>query len=282
MRVGSFCLIVSAFWALSAYGQGSPASDVRLGTAGSFAVLAGSAVTNTGLTDVDGNLGVWPGTSITGFTGFGAGGPGILTGGAFYIGPGPGVADTAESDLTTAYNFAAGEACGSGGNLTGQNLAGLTLTPGVYCFTSSSLLTNLSGVLTLNDQGNPNAVFVFQIATTLTTGTDSAVDFINGVGGGDTGANVFWQIGSSATLGTGSAFAGNILALTSITLNTGASIGCGSALAGNGAVTMDDNNVSIGCESTTPEPGTAALLGLGLLLGLIVYGFLSSRIVPKA
>src|ERR1019366_4851912 len=149
--------------------------------------------------------------------------------------------------------------------------------PGVYCYTSSA---ELSGTLTLNDQGNPNAVFVFQIAPTLTTASNSAVDFINNVGDGDTGANVFWQIGSSATLGTGTAFAGNILAHTSITLNTGASIGCGSALAGIGAVTLDDNAVSISCESASiPEPGTATLLGTGLLLGLIVYGLFSWRTV---
>ena len=273
MRVRGFCLIVFPFWALSAYAG----SVVSLGTAGTFAVLAGSTVTNTGLTDVDGNIGLWPGTSITGFTGFGAGGPGTLTGGAFYTGPGPGVAETAESDLTTAYNFAAGEACGT--SLTGQDLGSVgPLQPSVYCFSSSAGLT---GTLLLNDEGNPNAVFVFQIATSLTTATGSAVDFENINGGGDTGANVFWQIGSSATLGTDTAFAGNMLALTSITLDTGATIGCGSALAQNGAVTMDDNYVSISCESTatttTPEPGTAALLGLGLLLGLIVYGLFSCR-----
>ena len=272
MKVSSLCLIVVPFCVLSAYAA-SIASPVNLGTADTFAVLAGSTVTNTGLTDINGNVGVWPGTAITGFTGFGAGGPGTVTGGAFYVGPGPGVAETAESDLTSAYNFAAGEACGSGGNLTGLDLGGLTLTPGVYCYTSSAQLT---GTLTLNDQGNENAVFVFQIGSALTTGSGAAVDFINS--GGGAGADVFWQIGSSATLGTGTAFAGNILALSSITLDTGASIDCGSALASNGAVTLDDNTVSAGCEATTttttttPEPGTATLLGIGLLLSLIAYG----------
>jgi len=218
-------------------------------------------VTNTGPTTVHGSLGVSPGSAVTGFP------PGTVSGGAIHAADA--VAAQAQSDLTTAYNFAAGESCGT--NLTGQNLGGLTLTSGVYCFTSSAQLT---GTLTLNAQGNPNAVFIFQIGSTLTTASSSSVVFING-GQGD---SVFWQVGSSATLGTTTDFAGNILALTSITLDTGANIHCGRALARNAAVTMDTNMVSIdtaGCESTTstptPEPGTTALLSVGLLLGLIVY-----------
>jgi hypothetical protein len=136
---------------------------------------------------------------------------------------------------------------------------------GVYCFSSTAQLT---GTLTLNALGDPNAVFLFQIVSMLTTASTSSVVFTNG-GQGD---SVFWQIGSSAILGTGTAFAGNILALTSITLDTGAHIECGRALARNGAVTLDTNNVSIdteGCETTTgggsvPEPSTASLL---LLIG---------------
>jgi hypothetical protein len=231
------------------------AINVDLGTADSFAVLAGSSVTNTGSTTIHGNLGVWPGAVVTGFP------PGNVSGGTTHANDG--VAMQAQSDLTTAYNFAAGESCGN--SLTGTDLGGLTLTPGVYCFSSSAQLT---GALTLNAQGNPNAVFVFQIGSTLTTATASSVVFING-GQGD---SVFWQVGSSATLGTSTAFAGNILALTSITLNTTASIQCGRALARNGAVTLDDNLVSIdteGCETSTtggtvPEPSTASLL---LLIG---------------
>jgi len=130
----------------------------------------------------------------------------------------------------------------------------------------------LTGTLTLDAQGDPNAIFLFQIGSTLTTASSSSVVFVNG-GQGD---SVFWQVGSSATLGTTTAFTGNILALSSITLNTGANILCGRALARNGAVTMDTNEVSIdtaGCETTSggavPEPGTAALLGAGLLVGLI-------------
>jgi Ice-binding-like len=268
MRWGSICLVGVSFWALSAY---AGAINVDLGTADPFAVLGGSAVTNTGATIVNGDLGVWPGTAITGFP------PGMVTGGTIHASDA--VAKQAQLDLITAYNFAAGEACGN--VLTGQDLGGLTLTSGVYCFASSAQLT---GKLTLNAQGNSNAVFVFQIGSTLTTASSSSVVFTNG-GQGD---SVFWQVGSSATLGTTTAFAGNVLALTSITLTTNASIGCGRALARNGAVTMDTNNVSIdtaGCETTTaggggggggggavPEPGTATLLGMGLLLSLIVYG----------
>jgi type VI secretion system secreted protein VgrG len=138
----------------------------------------------------------------------------------------------------------------------------------VYCFASSAQLT---GTLTLNDQGDPNAVFVFQIGSTLTTASSSSVVFTNG----DQTDNVFWQVGSSATLGSATEFAGNILALTSITLDTGANVQCGSALASNGAVTMNTNNVAIsGCETTTgstPEPGTAMLFGTGLFLSLAEF-----------
>ena len=267
MTARSISIAVLSFCALRAYGS---AVNVNLGTAESFAVLAGSTVTNTGATNVYGDLGVWPGTAITGFP------PGIVTGGTIHAGDA--VAMQAQSDLTTAYNFAAGEPCGD--VLTGQNLGGLTLTPGVYCFASSAQLT---GTLRLNALGNPNAVFVFQIGSTLTTASASSVVFTNG-GEGD---SVFWQVGSSATLGTTTDFAGNILALTSITLDTGATINCGRALASNGAVTMDTNVVSIdtgNCEaaggSPVPEPGTATLLSSGsmsLLLGLIVYGYRGIR-----
>ena len=150
-------------------------------------------------------------------------------------------------------------------NLTGLNLGGLTLTPGVYFFSSSAQLT---GTLTLDAQGDPNALFVFQIGSTLTTASNSSVVFING----GQGNNTFWQVGSSATLGTDTAFTGNILALTSITLNTGANINCGRALARNGAVTLDTNIVSIGpCVNgpgpgaAVPEPSTFILLATGVI-----------------
>jgi type VI secretion system secreted protein VgrG len=251
-------------WLVLAVAAGVPALGgaifVNLGTTGdTFAVLGGSTVTNTNTpTIVTGNLGVSPGSAVTGFP------PGIVTGGTIHANDA--TAMQAQNDLTSAYGIAAGETCGT--DLSGQDLGGKTLTSGVYCFTSSAQLT---GTLTLNAQGDPNAVFVFEIGSTLTTGSASAVVFTNG-GQGD---SVFWQVGSSATLGTGTSFAGNILALTSITLNTGASIGCGRALARNGAVTMDDNHVSIdgvGCEaSAVPEPGSSGLVSLGGLLGILVW-----------
>jgi hypothetical protein len=205
-----------------------------LGTAQSFAVLGGSTVTNTGATVVTGDLGVSTGTSITGFP------PGTVTGGTFSNIP---PATSAHMDLMIAYGDAAGAPTTS--NLTGQDLGGLTLMSGVYRFNSSAQLT---GTLTLDAGGDPNAVFIFQIGSTLTTATNSSVKVING--GQDT--NVFWQVGSSATLGTGTGFTGNILALASITLTTGASVS-GRALAINGAVTMDTNNVAATC-STGPCP----------------------------
>ena len=155
-------------------------------------------------------------------------------------------------------------------DLTGQDLGGLTLTPGVYFFSSSAGLT---GTLTLNAEGNPNASFVFQIGSTLTTASASAVHFINGGNGND----VFWQIGSSATLGTTTDFAGTIVAEASITLNHGANIGCGRAIALTAAVTMDTNDVGGSCGvSAVPEPSTWAMMALGFA-GLGFAGYRRAR-----
>jgi outer membrane autotransporter protein len=198
-------------------------------TVDDFGVLAGSTVTNTGPSVISGSVGVSPGTAITGFP------PGIvLPPGTIHAGDA--VAAQAQVELTAAYNSLQG--LPSQFNLTGQNLGGLTLTPAVYTFATSAQLT---GVLTLNGLGNPAAQFVFQIGSTLTTASNSAVLLINGANGN----NVYWAVGSSATLGTNSVFAGNIIALTSITLNTGASITCGRALARNGAVTLDNNVITL-------------------------------------
>jgi hypothetical protein len=227
----------------SAYGQ-----TPDLGSAANFAVLAGSTVTNTGSTVLRGSLGLSPGSAVTGFP------PGIVLapGGTFIS---DAVAIQAQIDLVKGYNAVASRPATS--DLTGQNLGGLTLTPGVYNFASSAQLT---GTLTLNALGNPNSIFIFNIGSTLTTGSASNVMVV----GGGVGSNVYWRVGSSATLGTTTAFVGDILALTSITLNTGANITCGSALARNGAVTLDTNNIAIrnlsACAmaallSPTPSPG---------------------------
>jgi hypothetical protein len=201
-----------------------------LGAAASFAVLGYSTVTNTGNTTVVGDLGVSPGTAITGFP------PGIVTG---TTQAGDTVAANAQAAVGTAITDASGEPCGD--NLTGQDLGGMTLLPGVYCFDSSAGLT---GVLTLNAQGNSHAAWLFQIGSTLTTASASKVVLINGAKPTNH-CNITWQVGSSATLGTATRFLGNILATASITLTTGVT-SKGSMYAHNGAVTMDDNHVT-GC-----------------------------------
>lgn len=203
-----------------------------LGTAASFGVLAGSTVTNTGPTHVVGDVGVSPGAAVTGFP------PGTLTGA---LHAGDAVALQAQQDVTIAYNNAAGQACDQ--NLTGQDLGGLTLTAGVYCFTSSAQLT---GRLTLDGQGNPNSVFIFKIGSTLITASNANVLLINGA----QPCRIFWQVGSSATLGTTTNFSGNILALASITLNTGA-VSNGGLYARTGAVTLDSNQIQ-SCGAATP------------------------------
>jgi len=195
---------------------------VGLGTAADFAVLAGSTVTNTGPTTVNGNLGVSPGTAVTGS-------PGVNG----EIHAADGVAAQAQADLTTAYNDAAGR---TGAIPVSGDLGGRTLTAGVYNAPSG---LGLTGTLTLDGQGDGNAVFIFQAGSTLTTASASQVSLI----GSASPCNVFWQVGSSATLGTGSAFTGTILALTSITMTTGATA-VGRTLARNGAVTLDTNTVT--------------------------------------
>jgi outer membrane autotransporter protein len=212
-----------------------------LGTVATFAVLGGSTVTNTGPTvltgtaALPGNLGVSPGSAITGFFAV-DGGPGILTGPGASIHQNDAVAIQAQINLINAYNNLAARPTSV--NLTGQNLGGLTLVPGTYNFSSAAQLT---GALTLNGLGNPNSVFIFNIGSTLTTASASSILLINGAQGGD----VFWRVGSSATLGTASSFTGDILALTSITLDTSATITCGAAWAHTGAVTLDSNTISL-------------------------------------
>ncbi|MEO6325223.1 MAG: ice-binding family protein, partial [Thermoanaerobaculia bacterium] len=204
------------------------AAQISLGTAQTFGVLALAGVTNTGASTVNGNVGVSAGTAAIGFP------PGIIVGGALHNNDA--VAMQAQADLTTAYNDIVATPCQV--DLTGQNLGGLTLTPGVYCFTSTAQLT---GTLTLDALGNPNALFLFKVGSSLTTASGSAVNVINN--GGTSCRKVFWQIGASATIGTGATFIGDILAQTSITITTGAS-STGRALARTGAVTLDTNSIN--------------------------------------
>jgi uncharacterized protein with beta-barrel porin domain len=212
-----------------------------------FAVLGGQSVTNTGPTTLTGtaalpgNLGVYPGTSFTG-----SGSVTFATGGVPYVGVAP--ANQAENDLFTAYQNLVGRPTSV--NLTtgaSTQLGGLTLVPGVYNVTSAAQLT---GTLKLNGLGNPNSVFIFNIGSALTTATASNISLINGAQGG----NVFWRVGSSATLGTGTLFTGDILALTSITLDTSATITCGAAWAENGSVTLDTNTIKL-CNLTVGTGG---------------------------
>jgi len=175
------------------------------------------------------------------------------------------VAAQAQTDLTTLYNQLATATCTT--NLTGQNLGGMTLTPGVYCFNSSAQLT---GTITLNGLNNPNSIFIFQMGTTLTTASGSSVLLINNA----SSCGVAWQVGSSATLGTGTSLLGNIVALSSITLNTGASVP-GRLLARNGALTLDNNHVTF-CSGGAGLPGLPPPIQLGApAMSLIALGGLA-------
>lgn len=238
-----------------------------LGTAEDFAVLAGSGVTNTDFTVITGDLGTHPTAAVTGFFGSVANdGPGIVNGD---IHQADATALQAKNDLVTQYNALESAPCTS--DLTGQDLGGKTLTPGTYCFDSSAQLT---GTLTLDALGNPDAVFIFQVGSMLTTASASSVVVING---GDP-CGVAWQIGSSATLGSTTSFVGNLIALTSITLNTDANI-IGRALARNGAVTLDDNDISFAtCGASPPPIPTLTTWTMILLLGLLALaGFEALR-----
>jgi Ice-binding-like len=241
-------IVVSAFllglWPMAALAATQP----RLGTATSFAVLAGSTITNTGPTVIHGAIGLHPGTAVTGFP------PGTATS----THKTDAVARQAKTDLVTTYNdLASWRATRS---MTGLDLGGKTLTPGVYTFSSSAQLT---GTLTLSGNG----IFIFQMGSTLTTASNSRVLVTNGA----QGCGVYWKVGSSATLGSGTQFKGTIVALTSITMVTGATILPGRALARNGAVTLDSNLINLptgpcsatGTTSTSSTTGTNGSSGTG-------------------
>jgi type VI secretion system secreted protein VgrG len=253
-----------------AAGLAAPARG--LGSAANFLVLGGSTVTNTGATVIAGELGTAPGTTITGFP------PGIVTeGGTTHMGDA--LALQAQSDATLAYNSSAGQACNV--HLADQELGGKTLTPDVYCFPA---LAKLSGQLVLDAQGNAAAIWIIQIPGGLSTATGSSVVVTNGGGV----CNVFWIVGESATIGAGSSFAGNILALTSVTMATGASLS-GRAMARNGAVTLDSNTISkppcAQAVPPTPVPAPAhvsveyqcaadgrVIVSVGLTAGVLISG----------
>ncbi len=269
------------------------AASILLSDLASFAVLGATTVTNTGSTTlVSGNVGVDAGSSIVpGSTGFTFAGP---SAGTSIVG---GVAGLAQTQLDTALGLLGGLA--TSGSVLGGVLDGLTLNQGVYGVSAAAgnggFNLSTGGVLTLDAQGSSNPFWVFQMSSSLNTGSGSVVQFINQ--GANFNPGLYWDVGSSAVLGTSTSFQGNILAVTSISLNTSATIGCGSALAANGAVTMDTNTISTGCNGSlsviasggtggtpivigpdqtpvpTPEPSTLLLLGTAVAGVLGKAGF---------
>jgi Ice-binding-like/Calx-beta domain len=228
----SLLMIAAIFFAASSrptFAQTVP----PLGAAESFAVLAGTSVTATGSAVISGNVGVSPGSAVTGFP------PAVVVNGQIYTGVGS-LAGPAQSSARDAYNNLRGQPCLPANNLTGRILGEtpgtLVLTPGVYCFDTSA---QLNAILTLNDLGNPDAVFIFQIGTTLTTASSSSVVMTSG----GRGTNVYWQVGTSATIGTSTTFRGNIIADTSITLTTSATT-TGRVFALDGAATIDSTSIN--------------------------------------
>ena len=241
-----------------------------LGTVENFAVLGASTVTNTGASNISGSVGVSPGSAISGFP------PGIITNGGLHAADGP--ATQAHADLATAYNDFAGLTSPASNNMSGVDLGGKTLAPGVYRFNTSA---TSNGALTFDAQGDPEARFVVQIGTTLITSSDSSVVLINGA----VARNVFFQVGSSATLGSGSSFTGNILAYAAITTVSGTSVN-GRLLALTEAVTLDTNKVTYpGLTpaqllniSTRLNVQTGEYVGIG---GFIITGRASKKVIVR-
>jgi Ice-binding-like len=245
---------------------------VPLGTSGDYSVLGGQTVTNTGNSTLDRSLGVHPGTAVTGFP------PGLVNAPGT-VHTGDAVALQAQSDLTAAYGNAALRAVDQTGP---ADLTGLSLQAGTYATSSKGALL-LTGDVILDGAGDPNSVFIFQTDSTLITGSGSTVTLINGA----QECNIFWQVGSSATLRTGSRFIGNILALTSITVENGVTVH-GRALARNGSVTLDnDTFTSPSCDMTTPvvtvpttAAGTATTVAGGGTATTVVGGDTGTTTIP--
>ncbi len=279
MRCSARVAVIVLFAALMC-GPPPAWAEPILGSAANFAVLGASTVTNTNSTTLNGDLGVYPGSSITGV-------PLITFEGASTNQSNDAASQQAQLDETNAYNVLKGEPFTS--DLTGHDLGTTgtspigTLIPGIYKFSSTA---QLNGTLILDAQNNPDAQFIFQIGTALTTASASSVDVIHG----GAGVGVFWLLGvtggagtGSATLGSGTAFEGNVLALDSVTLVTGSTILCGRAFAQTGAVTMDTNTISNNCSTfnglsggndfgsggfsgpPVPEPRTIPLLSIGFI-----------------
>ena len=233
-------LVVAAALGSSPQAVSAALAPVALRTAGAFAALAATTVTSAGASQVAGDIGVSPGTAVTGFP------PGTLTGS---IHANDAVSTQAQADLATAYADAVARTADS--DLSGQGLGGLTLDPGVYKFGATA---QLSGDVTLDGGGDPDAVFVFQIGSTLTTAANSSVTLINGA----QACRVVWQVGSSATIGADTTFAGSVLAFTSITAVAGSAFD-GSLLAQGGAVTLDTNVFT----PSACAPGTVSITSPG-------------------
>jgi len=290
MKTTKYLSILSMAVVGALYGSSPAWATPILGSdLASFTVLGGSTVTNVPTSTIVGNVGVYPGSSITGFNST----PGVavsdpqVTGGLVHATTA--VAQSAQGQLTSAIGYLG--SLGAGTTLINPDLTGLVLAPGVYTVAAGT--TNLSGSLTLDGGGNANAAWVFQMASTLITSPNSVVNVINT----GSGAGVYWNVGSSATIDTNTTFMGNILALTSISMNSTATDLCGRALASNGAVTLIQNSLSGVCTDfladsgglsggldvtippeggpavvdflpyapvTVPEPATLALLALGL------------------
>ena len=232
-------LVVAVTLVATAPSASAAQAQVGLGTVTSFAVLGGQTVTNTGPTTISGDVGVSPGNAIVGFP------PGLVTNGTFHAADA--VALQAQNDLTTAFNDAAGRGPGRGCRRGPRRVR--LLTPGVY---NNAAAMALTGTVTLDALGDPAAVFIFQAGSTLITASNATVSLV----GAAQACNVFWQVGSSATIGTNTTFVGTVMALTSISMQTGATIQ-GRLLARNGSVTLDNNVISRPTCATVPPPVTS-------------------------